>query len=405
MNPYLSWAIVLLVAGGLGWYYKNASSPRARAPLVKPVIEKVESPVVNKKAKRKFRKSPDASSGSGTPTPVLKVETETRGRPETVKTAAKEEVDNKEFARQFSKVKEGTSLVAPQKGPSKKEQRAAVKHTPTSFEGSSGEVVSTRASSTTGADADDDLSPVESPLVNPITGVSGDISDMLEAPAPRASVLRVTGTANQQAPKKKSDSFKPVETKKQRQQKIKNENRKLMVEEAEKQRRALLEKQLHTARESERREAAKSKPAGPNPWAAKPAAAASGEAPKAPAPAASLLDTFEPVTKPEEQKPKASAPRPARIPSQGSWTDDLPSEEEQMRILGVSSDNEWTTVPSKKKEKKKGGNGNETVSDTSGSEAQPVKAVPEPEVPPPEPLSRFDPSTLKGHPLDSDWTA
>ena len=107
-----------------------------------------------------------------------------------------------------------------------------------------------------------------------------------------------------------------------------------------------------------------------------------------------LLDTFE---------PSAAAP-------QKKWDQNLPSEEEQMRILGASGSqiqDEWTTVPSKKA-KKKGGKTDE--SETSASESQLAPVTP---VAAPEPRVTVTPTYIpdilrsreKGHPLDSDWTA
>lgn len=58
MNPYISWALLLVVAGGLGWYY-NAPNPKAK-PTVKPAAEKIESATGVKKPKKKAKKIPRA---------------------------------------------------------------------------------------------------------------------------------------------------------------------------------------------------------------------------------------------------------------------------------------------------------------------------------------------------------
>ncbi|KAL4894098.1 hypothetical protein BDV59DRAFT_176832 [Aspergillus ambiguus] len=392
MNPYLSWAILLVVAGGLGWYY-NGPTPKARAP-VKPVGEKTEPVPAAKKTKRKVKKSPEPSPAPAKQAdekPAFELQVEDTDKPDA-------EIDQKEMAKRFAAVKNGTPLQPTSKSQKKKNKKAAASSQPESGASErSTSRVSTRTSSTTGAEADDDLSPAGSPMVNATVPSAGYVSDMLEAPAPGASVLRVTGSVESAPQKKqKAQSFKQVETKKQRQQRLKNEARKQQVQEAEEERRKLLEKQLHSAREAERREAAKAKPAAaqPNAWqtkpAAKPANGTSAAAPAAPAAKVDLLDTFE---------PEASI-------SSKEWDQGLPSEEEQMRILGANGGDQWTTVSSKKI-KKKGGKTDE--SEASAPETQPEPVVPAPAEPKVKVTPTYLPDVLrsgkKGHPLDSDWAA
>lgn len=307
-----------------------------------------------------------------------------------------EEIDNKEMAKRFAAVKSG---VAPEDtSKSQKKKKSNKKAAPQQEQ----------SPSTTGAEADDDLSAAESPVVNPTT-TAGYVSDMLETPAPGASVLRVTGSVEQQPKKQKPQSFKQVETKKQRNQRLKNEARKEQVQEAEQERRKLLEKQLHTARESERREAAKAKPATPtNAWQTANAANGAPKTAPAPAPASKveLLDTF------DHQASSAKSNGPAPAAGSNKWSQNLPSEEEQMRMLGASNgvSDEWTTVSTKaKKPKKKGGKADESVSDGSASETPVTPAVPAPAEPKVTVTPTYIPdilrSTQKGHPLDSDWAA
>jgi hypothetical protein len=379
MNPYLSWAILLVVAGGLGWYYTNGSTQKTKT-AVRTAVEKTEAAVAPPK-KQKARK-PKSSE------PAKKPEVKTVVSPPTTEDEQPDEdVDRKEMAHRLAAMKNGTPQPA---APSAKNQKKKQKKAAQLESGS-------HASSTTGAEADDDLSPAASPQVD--AGPSaGYVSDMLEAPAPGASVLRVTGNMESEPKKQKVQSFKQVETKKQRQQRLKNEARKQQVQEAEDERRKLLEKQLHTARESERREAARSQAPTNNAWQTKAAPKANGASqPSAPAPAAApvqLLDTFE----------------PSAAPAQKKWDQNIPSEEEQMRILGASkADDDWTTVPSKKT-KKKGGKADESVSEVNASESQPAPVAP---VAAPEPRVTVTPTYIpdilrsreKGHPLDSDWTA
>ncbi|KAF7585988.1 hypothetical protein BBP40_009741 [Aspergillus hancockii] len=388
MNPYISWAILLVVAGGLGWYY-NGPVPKTKTPI-KPAVEKVESAASVKKAK-KTKKSPEPS-----PAPANNVEEKPAYTLKSEETGVNEEIDKKEMAKRFAAVKNGTPPKDSNKTQKKNKKGAASQPAAGNIERSASRI-STRTSSTTGAEADDDLSPASSPKVNAAVNSAGYVSDMLEAPAPAASVLRVTGSMESEAKKQKPQSFKQVETKKQRQQRLKNEARKQQVQEAEEERRKLLEKQLHTAREAERRETAKSKPVTqPNAWQAKNVTNGVNGAPRvAPAPKVELLDTFEPETS------SAAA-------SSKEWDQGLPSEEEQMRILGAGED-QWTTVSSKKI-KKKGGKTDE--SEVSAFEDQPTPAAPAAPAPV-EQKVKITPTYLpdilrskeKGHPLDSDWAA
>jgi hypothetical protein len=114
---------------------------------------------------------------------------------------------------------------------------------------------------------------------------------------------------------------------------------------------------------------------------------------------APLLDTFEPAA--------SSITQPSQTAPNGKWAQDLPPEEEQMRILGLSpGEEDWTTVPSKKT-KKKGAKAEDGAPDVSAAPEAPA-AVAEPvrewvapkvsKVPVPD-------SREKGHPLDSDWAA
>ncbi|KAF7717201.1 Uncharacterized protein PECH_004055 [Penicillium ucsense] len=384
MNPYLSWAILLVVAGGLGWYYTNGSAPKPKT-AVKTVVEKAEVVVAPKKQKRKPKNTESASEKKPEVKTVVSPATTEDDQPD-------EDVDRKEMARRLAAIKQGISPVA---APASKSQKKKAKKATQLGNGS-------HASSTTGADADDDLSPAASPEVNAAVPVAGYVSDMLEAPAPGAAVLRVTGNVESLPKMQKAQTFKQVETKKQRQNRLKNEARKEQVQEAEAERRKLLEKQLHTAREHERQEAARAKAPATNAWqnsGAKPAAnGTSTSVPAITTPAADpvqLLDTFEP---------------PVVAPSSKKWDQNLPSEEEQLRILGASNmDDDWTTVSSKKVNKKKGGKADESVSEASASESQPIVEAPVPVEPRVTVTPTYLPAILqsrgKGHPLDSDWAA
>ncbi|RDW76575.1 uncharacterized protein DSM5745_06567 [Aspergillus mulundensis] len=393
MNPYISWAIVLVVAGSLGWYYSEVNT-KPKNPA-KAVLEKAESVAPAKKQKRKAKKSPETAPAAVSEKPTFEFKAPEEDE------VPDEEIDHKEMAKRFAAVKNGTSATqfasSESKSQKKKKSKTAANLEPSNGERSASRV-STRTSSTTGADADDDLSSAGSPMVNPTA--AGYVSDMLEAPAPGASVLRVTGNvdSNSQKKKAKAEKFKEVETKKQRQQRQKNEARKQEVQAAEEQRRKLLEKQLHTAREAERREAKSvAANAAANAWAPKSTNGTPRSSPKPEqAPKVELLDTFEPSST-STQSPATSQ----------QWNQGLPSEEEQMRILGAGNgDDAWTTVGTKKPKKK---SGKADESEVSASESQPTPAAPTPVEPKVKVTPTYLPDILrsnqKGHPLDSDWAA
>ncbi|KAJ5082518.1 hypothetical protein N7532_011561 [Penicillium argentinense] len=372
MNPYLSWAILLVVAGGLGWYYTNGSAPKVK-PVVQSTVEKAQP--APKKPKRKT-KAPEAAS-------VKKTEVKTVVSPPTTEDEKPDEdIDRKEMARRLAAMKNGTSQAA---APTSKSQKKKAKKA-NKLEGGS------HASSTTGAEADDDLSPAVSPQVNATVPSAGYVSDMLEAPAPGASVLRVTGNVEPEPKKEKPQPFKPAETKKQRQHRQKREAEKLQAREDEKLRVQMEAKQRKGAQQA--REAAESKvPAAPtNAWKQATNGASKPTSSPAPRPApVQLLDTFE------------------ATPASNSWTQDLPSEQEQERL--AKEEGAWTQVGkhNKKGANKKAGKAEESVSEASASESKPAPAAPAPVEPrvtiKQTHIQGILDSTVKGHPLDSDWAA
>lgn len=298
-------------------------------------------------------------------------------------------MDNKEFAKRLSSLKSGVYLQKPvnnaeaRKSRKPGKQNEALSHPPNGkvtvpVGGANSHEMST-ASSTTGADADDDLSPATSPVFGATETIknAGDIADMLEAPAKGPSVLRLTQPAQPQPerqPKGKQVAPEP-ETKKQRQNRQKNEEKKAAREEAEKQRRVLMEKQRRLAREAEGRPAKNglglSKPPTSSAWT-KPAV---GTAPVvAPAATASgsnlpLLDTFDEPADPVESITKTEAS--GTNATHKTWNNGMPSEEEQLRMLGEMDDKGWNTVEKGGKAKKrKNLPPSDQVSETDGSKAE-----------------------------------
>ena len=281
--------------------------------------------------------------------------------------AKESDIDNKELARQIASLKTGTSLNRPTgtnetKRTRKQGKRNEMLAEPTESTSSKanallGAQAMSTASSTTGADADDDLSPVMSPEFGATagTGPAGGVSDMLEVTSKGPSVLRLTEAAVSQParqPKPQKQAPEP-ESKKQRQNRQRNEEKKFARDEAEKARRVLLEKQLRTAREAEGRPAkdgsASSKPPSTNAWTN----SSNASMPMVPdvATRTGLLDTFDEPTAVANDEDQ----RPAKGTSgeQNKWGCDLPSEEEQMRMLSELDNDGWNTVEKGGKGKKK----------------------------------------------------
>lgn len=281
--------------------------------------------------------------------------------------AKESDIDNKEFARQLASLKTGTSLSRPSstnetKRTKKQGNRNEMPPEPANGalsknNGLLGVQDRSTASSTTGADADDDLSPAMSPEFGATqsTEPAGGVSDMLETKLKGPSVLRLTEPAvprQARQPKPQKQVHEP-ETKKQRQNRQKNEEKKLLREQSEKERRVLFEKQLRAVREAEGRPAkngmASSKPPPTNAWA-KPADSSVPIATEAASSNDMLLDTFD-----EPAAAASGAQRPTNETSAGqkAWNRDLPSEEEQMRMLNDLDNDGWNTVEKNGKGKRK----------------------------------------------------
>ncbi|KAI9845339.1 MAG: hypothetical protein M1837_004961 [Sclerophora amabilis] len=440
MEPWQSWT-VLLVGGGAAWYYYNArnrSKDRARrtdaaAKRTDPHSAsqrdgkgrqvrvgsdgsqrhsgsdpqearhvKSSSPLrsgdPDKPRKRKDGKAKGTKSALGSAVETTE-NVKSGGDLVSEDDAAEEDISNQEFAKQLSGLKKGTSLTPAASSNARPKTLKQSRTNGSTSHLSVAEVTDPSAntrdvsatSSTTGADADDDLSPAVSPALtaattNP-TSASGDVSDMLEAPSPGPSVLRLTESSQPAAVQKPrpQKSMPPAETKKQRQNRKKAEEKKLAREEAERERRVLLEKQLRASREAEGRPARNgvavaSKPPASSAWgdSTKPSTGVSRpQPPTVLANGAPLLDTFDQEESVGQTRNDAS---PAitkngnssfnrREDSGEIWDPDLPSEEDQMRMINEMDDQAgWNTVPKGKKSKKKGGDVSESTSGKPSSE-------------------------------------
>lgn len=243
-------------------------------------------------------------------------------------------------------------------------------------------------SSTTGADADDDLSPAMSPALGATSNVpyssGGEVSDMLEARPQGPSVLRITESTQPAKPPRPQQpkTLQPTETKKQRQNRRRAEEQKAARAEAEVERRKLLEKQLRTAREAEGRPArnglgTSSTPAGASVWNVPREGSknvATQGTPVGPAEQHPLLDTFNPEQT-TESRPNGSAHGTAAVKN---WQGTLPSEEEQIRMLNELDDSSgWNTVAKGKKGRKNkaGPDGRTTGPESSESEGRLASSV------------------------------
>ncbi|KAH7080413.1 hypothetical protein BKA63DRAFT_243210 [Paraphoma chrysanthemicola] len=298
----------------------------------------------------------------------------TRGRSTATRsTTASSVADTAQWLESETKAKAAKASKAVKAKAPRKSVKSAVQET-----GNKVAATLSAASSTAGADADDDLSPVASPSYTATKAPSGrDVSDMLGSQAAAPSVLSIkpaekpARAAKPQAPKAET----PSESKKARQNRRKVEEAKAAREEEEKQRQALLEKQRRTAREA-RGEPAKNgvqaaKAPSSNAWTT----VRSGGAVQAPAPVPSgqLLDTFDAAStaSSSEAPTNGTVPTPDSLSNSG-YNNAALSEEEQVK-LALEDTTAWETVAKGKKQKKK------TVSEDGDSAApqvaQPVKPV------------------------------
>ncbi|KAI1873024.1 uncharacterized protein JN550_003277 [Neoarthrinium moseri] len=308
---------------------------------------------MTKKAEKSLKQKPKpkAPSSETAPTPSRSYD------PEAEAAAKRDEARaNQDFAQSFSKLKSGHQFTAQKsekkKQKSVKQSRAQEADTP---------VANASSPSSTTGDADDDLSSAASPVV-PAADSTG-VSDMLEAAAPGPSVLRLTDTDSVKTQQKKAKAPEVVESKKQRQNRLKAERKKLEREQEEAERKKLEEAQRRRARVAEGRPAKDGSAflANNSPWVAK----SNGEKTVQP------LDTFE--QKPAAESTNLSTPKPAAAATKersDSWMSSLPSEEEQFaQVLEDSS--AWNEVTSKKG--KKGKKGLETA-DAPAAQATPSAA-------------------------------
>ncbi|KAL9092325.1 MAG: hypothetical protein Q9165_004499 [Trypethelium subeluteriae] len=448
MEPWQSWAAIVLGGGAIYCYYYGVpglkETPRSAQTHLGSEVTQVRKGQRREDSKTTKRRgdglaTPVQNKGSdtvasGSEEPIAKRKVNKKAIPSAPSTpdivhpvddSKEEETDNKNWAADLLKLKEGSDL-APPKASNQRQKtvRQSAADANRDFP---------NASSATPADADDEMSPVVSPALQAKSS-GADVSDMLEASSPGPSTLRLT-TPTQPKPTKqqrKQGSPQAQETQKQRQNRQKAEVRKLEREEQEKARRILEEKQRRTAREA-RGEPAKngvvSAPApASNAWKQ---GAPSGSV-QAPVPSDlangmtqenQLLDTFDQDTTASTASSSGRAASPNSNTTAGTnWDGPLPSEEEQLRIINENDDATWSTVPSGKKNRKKAApTPDDDATNQAGNDASfPVPAVAKPNK---ENRKEAKPASTGGsragfsvldnvddwanysqHPGDSDWS-
>ena len=411
MDPWKSWAIVGVFGLGAAYYYSQRDKSKRGKGRARPLVSAEQNQRRgsdqrndSKDKRKKKGKSSDASDQLGSDVAEVSsasMQTSTNGtvkkrkggRKQSSKLAQStavevsteqdvgtktdmledEGMDNEEFARQLSGLKTGTSLKKPAAQNENKKSRKQGKRNEAPPQATNGSVLGTKgpvgsqdmstASSTTGADADDDLSPAMSPdlgATKATTSSSADVSDMLEPAKKGPSILRITEPASPQPlrePKAQKAAPEP-ETKKQRQNRQKNEEKKAMREQAEVERRALLEKQLRTAREAEGRHAKNglgpSQVPSTNAWEKSASAEGDPTRPDTKQSSISLLDTFDNAANLASTPYSTNGGANGKSVDEKAWNNDLPSEEAQMRMITeMDSDNAWSTVAKGSKSKKK----------------------------------------------------
>ncbi|KAL7628347.1 hypothetical protein AAE478_002549 [Parahypoxylon ruwenzoriense] len=246
---------------------------------------------------------------------------------------------DREFARQLSNAHTGTKFSINKSD--EKKQKSVKQSKAQELPDASAD--KTSVASSHAGDADDDLSPQVSPVVEAADG--RDVSDMLEPVAAGPSVLRLTDVDAVKKPKERKQKAPEVaETKKQRQNKKKAEAAKAAREEEEKERKVKMEQQRRTARIAEGRPAKDGSAfvaSTQNAWNDK---SSSGSE------KVQLLDTFDQKPKAEAVKPNASSAAATTQDKPKTWVAGIPSEEEQMEML--RQEDSWNEVKTKKKGKK-----------------------------------------------------
>ncbi|KAI0025521.1 hypothetical protein F4780DRAFT_338370 [Xylariomycetidae sp. FL0641] len=320
---------VIIVLGVVAWYQTTNKNRRAATP--KPANARNDPATETKKkadraARHKSKPKAPASNSPAATEPAVSYDWEDEQ-------AADKKAD-REFARQLATTHAGTTFNT--KKADEKRQKSVKQSKAQEKENATGK---TSAPSSTTGDADDDMSPQNSPD-------GRDVSDMLEAAAPGPSAIRLTNTDTADKPKqRKVKAAEPVKGKNHQKNRKKREEEAAEKKKHNEQQAKLGMDQRRTAREAEGRPAKDGSTfmAAANAWKDKPTSGGEYVQP---------LDTAEQSTKPESVKASTPTPAPATKAAPVSWADaDFPSEERQMEMVRDAED--WSEVKTKKSRKRK----------------------------------------------------
>jgi hypothetical protein len=344
LKTYGGWGAILVI--GLAIWYRSTQMNRPKPITAKGLGQtKLGSDVqsatasAKKKIDKALKPKPKPKPAPAATSDNAAFSTSSDYNPAADAAAKKEDLA---FAQQFSKAKSGQSLTSAKTDQKKQKsvKQSRAQEAPAAAE-------KTSAPSSTTGDADDDLSPTGSPIV-PAADSHG-VSDMLEARSAGPSILRLTDTDSAKPQEKKAKPFEVAETKKQRQNRQKVEQKKVAREQEEKERKKLEEEQRRRARIAEGRPAKDGSgfvANKENAWTAK----SNGDSSFIPV---QPLDTFE--QKPLAEATNVSTPKPAPTTATtaqaDSWKSTLPSEEQQLEM--VMQESAWNEVTSKKSKKTK----------------------------------------------------
>ena len=329
----LGWTVTLGM-GGVFWYYYTHQDGRRRAfqgrgirhQLPRAAATPPPGEVRTARDRRRDRAlGQDAGQGSDSDARRRQARAATDAAPvrsSFIPVNGENEVEDLSWAQELANRKKGTSLAPPTRADN---QQRTVKQ-------SIANKATAETSSSTGGDADDDLSPAVSPSLDAFSAQGApsgkSVTDMLEAPASGPSVLKLTESAEPTRSRAKQQTHVTTEqeTKKQRQNRKKAEEKKAQREADEMQRRALEEKQRRAAREA-RGEPAKnglgiSSAPTSNAWKA------SNHVAAAPIPGINgqLLDTFANDTTSTESTAQTSDTSSPVNGNKKWWNGHLPSE-------------------------------------------------------------------------------
>jgi hypothetical protein len=469
-----SWCVVLVVV----LYGVRLYNPSLYDKLIDRVYNRYQAPTSTSEPVASKRQKAKRALASGTSTPLTSntdtkvnkkrkivsapiedkvVAQTTEGQKVGLPRDENDDMSNKEFAARLAKAQTGTKFEANKtrgKNEDKKGRRVAAKAAqPNNANG-----ISTETS-------ENDTSTVGSPSTGPIstapTSRAGDISDMLEAPAAKPGVLRLTDvkTDASKAPPKNTQQFQPALSKKQRQRQAQNAENKAMREEADRIHEQKKQAQLRGARMAEgtsNQSKANNFTSQQNAWqSSKPASekiAENGTKHEV----APLLDTFNPeevvtpsangavTTEPlseitndvpsnakvsevketigedktsalaaseREDAKKGTLKKPA-LTSKPSWADEVNDEEQAQWQTSLVEEEKWESVTTKKG-KKKSKRDNDTPSEASSVSAAKMPTTSKPAVngnhsngihkARPETLNRFQ--SIQNKDDDSTWEA